>query len=181
MKIYTKKGDTGKTSLLGGTRVSKAHLRIEAYGTIDELNAFLALMGDQEVAVKFVSLIRTVQNNLFTIGSILASDPEKSNFQLPEIKDADLALLEKSIDKMEEELEPLKNFVLPGGHQANSLAHVARTICRRAERRVVELNDHAPVDLMIIRYLNRLSDWLFVLSRYFSHITQTPEVLWTTH
>ncbi|MEZ4774660.1 MAG: cob(I)yrinic acid a,c-diamide adenosyltransferase [Bacteroidia bacterium] len=178
MKIYTKKGDKGETSLLGGTRVSKANLRIEAYGTLDELNAWMGLVGDQAPALEFVSQIRQIQNNLFTIGSILASDPDKSVFKLPEITEADIQLLELSMDKMEESLPPLKNFVLPGGHPANSTAHVARTVCRRAERRVVELDSQSPVAPVIITYLNRLSDWLFVLSRFFSHSTKAPEITW---
>ncbi|MDX2250429.1 MAG: cob(I)yrinic acid a,c-diamide adenosyltransferase [Bacteroidia bacterium] len=178
MKIYTKKGDNGETSLLGGTRVSKAHLRIEAYGTLDELNAWMGMLSDQAPALEFVSQIRAIQNNLFTIGSILANDPEKSVFKLPEIAEADVILLEKSMDKMEEMLPPLKNFVLPGGHSSNSMAHVARTVCRRAERRVVELHAHSPVNPLIISYLNRLSDWLFVLSRFFSSSTQSPEITW---
>ncbi|MEZ4826721.1 MAG: cob(I)yrinic acid a,c-diamide adenosyltransferase [Bacteroidia bacterium] len=178
MKIYTKKGDGGETSLLGGTRVSKANLRIEAYGTVDELNAWMGMVGDQPHALEFTSQIRTIQNHLFSIGSILASDPQKSLFKLPQITEGDVQLLELSMDKMEENLPPLKNFVLPGGHPANSAAHVARTVCRRAERRVVELDSHEPVDPQIITYLNRLSDWLFVLSRFFSHLAKAPEITW---
>ncbi|MEZ4849328.1 MAG: cob(I)yrinic acid a,c-diamide adenosyltransferase [Bacteroidia bacterium] len=178
MKIYTKKGDKGETSLLGGTRVPKYHVRIEAYGTLDELNAHIGMIGDQPVAVEQISLIRNIQDKLFRIGSILASDPEKSHFKLPGISEEDIHLLEKSIDNMEEELPPLKNFVLPGGHLANSYAHLARCVCRRAERRVVELNYQSELDPMIISYLNRLSDWLFVLSRYFSFKTGSREVVW---
>lgn len=179
MKIYTKKGDAGQTSLLGGTQVPKYDLRIEAYGTIDELNAYLGLISDQELAREFISLIRLVQNQLFTIGSHLANDPEKSQFTLPELHDTETDLLEKSIDKMNAQLPELRNFVLPGGHLANSMAHVARCVCRRAERRVVELHAQQPVHPIIIPFLNRLSDWLFVLSRYLSHKSDSPEVIWT--
>jgi len=178
MKIYTKKGDTGKTSLLGGTRVPKYNMRIEAYGTVDELNAYLGLISDQEAALEYRAIIRMIQDRLFTLGSILATDPAKSKVKLPELAIADVEILEKSMDKMEQALPPLKNFVLPGGHSANSLAHVARCVCRRAERRVVELNDQEEVDPLILQYLNRLSDWLFVLSRSFSVETGSVEVLW---
>lgn len=178
MKIYTKKGDEGTTSLLGGTRVSKNDLRIEAYGTVDELNSYLGLLSDQEAAADQIELIRVIQDRLFVIGSQLANDPARSHFKVPTLEAGDVEMLEKSIDEMEKLLSPLTNFVLPGGHQANSLAHVARCICRRAERRVVELNDRAPVDPLNLRYLNRLSDWLFVLSRHVSRITESQEVLW---
>lgn len=178
MKIYTKKGDSGTTALLGGTRVPKYDLRIEAYGTVDELNSYLGLIGDQEPMGEKRELLRKIQDRLFVIGSQLANDPARSKFQVPALAESDVALLEHSIDEMEATLPPLTNFVLPGGHPANSLAHVARCVCRRAERRVVELNEKAPVDPLMLHYLNRLSDWLFVLSRYISHQTQSPEVLW---
>jgi len=178
MKIYTKKGDAGKTSLLGGTRVPKYDLRIEAYGTVDEVNAYLGLIHDQAESREFRPLIQVIQHHMFSIGSLLAVDTEKSNFKLPELKEEDVRLLELSIDKMEKDLPPLKNFILPGGHQANSLTHIARCICRRAERRVVELSDQQEVDPMILQFLNRLSDWLFVLSRHFSHITRSQEMVW---
>ncbi len=178
MKIYTKKGDEGTTSLLGGTRVAKNDLRIEAYGTVDELNAYLGLVADQEAVKDQFELIRQIQNNLFVIGSQLANDPSRSHFKVPSLQREDVEALEHSIDEMEKLLEPLTNFVLPGGHPANSLSHVARCVCRRAERRVVELNDRAPVEPIMLRYLNRLSDWLFVLGRHASRITNTDEVLW---
>ncbi|MEM6805193.1 MAG: cob(I)yrinic acid a,c-diamide adenosyltransferase [Bacteroidota bacterium] len=178
MKIYTKKGDAGKTSLLGGTRVAKYDLRIEAYGTVDELNAYLGLISDEEAAREHIVLIRNIQDKLFTLGSILAADPEKNHFKLPSIEQGDIDLLERSIDVMSEKLPELKNFVLPGGHRANSLAHVARCVCRRAERRVVELSEQAPIDALILTYLNRLSDWLFVLSRSVSAETGSTEILW---
>lgn len=179
MKIYTKKGDEGKTSLLGGTRVPKYDLRIEAYGTLDELNSYLGLIQDQDASRDFRPLIQTIQNKLFTIGSILASDPEKNHFKLPEVYAEDIELLEKSIDQMEADLNPLQNFILPGGHMANSLAHVARCICRRAERRVVELHDSQPVPAVVLQYLNRLSDWLFVFGRYMTHTTRSAERIWS--
>lgn len=180
MKIYTKKGDSGKTSLLGGTRVPKYDLRIEAYGTVDELNAYLGLIGDQEVAREYTVLIRSIQDRLFTLGSILATDPAKNKVKLPQLNEDDVEILEKSMDKMEASLPALKNFVLPGGHQANSLAHIARCVCRRAERRVVELSEQAEIEPLILQYLNRLSDWLFVLSRSFTAETRSVEVLWNT-
>lgn len=178
MKIYTKKGDSGTTSLLGGTRVVKDDLRLEAYGTVDELNANLGLLSDQEAAKEYLSLIREVQNKLFTIGSHLANDAKASHFSLPELKEADITLLEKSIDVLNEELPELKNFVIPGGHAANSVAHVCRTVCRRAERRVAELTHQVEVNPFILTYLNRLSDWLFILARYLSHRTDSREIIW---
>ncbi|MEL6676783.1 MAG: cob(I)yrinic acid a,c-diamide adenosyltransferase [Bacteroidota bacterium] len=179
MKIYTKKGDAGKTSLLGGTRVSKDDLRIEAYGTVDELNAHLGWLGDQEACREHLPLIRVIQEKLFLVGSLLANDPEKSRFKLPELTEEDVFLLEKSIDNMNEALPPLKNFILPGGHPANSGAHLARTVCRRAERRVVTLDALQPLQPEIMTYLNRLSDWLFVLGRVISHEQGAAEIPWT--
>lgn len=178
MKIYTKKGDTGTTSLLGGTRVPKYDLRIEAYGTVDELNSYLGLLADQEVLADQRDFIRHIQNKLFVIGSQLANDATRSHFELPGLDEAEVGHLETSIDAMEALLPPLTNFVLPGGHQANSVAHLARCVCRRAERRVVELNEKAPVDPTMLTYLNRLSDWLFVLSRHASRLTDSDEILW---
>ncbi len=178
MKIYTKKGDQGTTGLLGGTRVPKYDLRIEAYGTVDELNAHMGLLSDQELSREYLSLIREVQAKLFTIGSHLATDPDKANFELPKLHLEDVALLEKSIDHLNESLPPLKNFILPGGHPANSMAHLARTVCRRAERRVTEIHSHSPLDPVILVYLNRLSDWLFVFSRYLSQGAGAREVTW---
>ncbi len=179
MKIYTKKGDTGKTSLLGGTRVPKYDLRIEAYGTVDELNSFLGLLHDQPLLQPaYGALIQQIQSHLFTIGSILANDPEKSKFKLPSITEAAVKQLEDSMDEMEAQLPALKTFILPGGHPANSTAHMARSICRRAERRVVELHDHSPLDPVISAYLNRLSDWCFMLARMASQLAGTEEVPW---
>lgn len=178
MKIYTKKGDTGTTSLLGGTRVPKDDLRLEAYGTVDELNAHLGLLSDQEAAKEYLSLIREVQNKLFTVGSHLANDADKSHFQLPELKPEDITLLEKSIDVLTDELPELKNFILPGGHVANSVAHVCRCVCRRAERRVAALTHEIEIDANILVYLNRLSDWLFVFARYLSQRSGSREIIW---
>lgn len=178
MKIYTKKGDAGTTSLLGGTRVSKYNLRIEAYGTVDELNAHLGLIGDQDIAIEHRGLLKTIQDRLFTLGSILACDPEKNKVKLPQLEEGDISILEKSMDNLSANLPALKNFVLPGGHPANSMAHIARCVCRRAERRVVELNEEAPMDPLILQYLNRLSDWLFILSRSFSAEAGAAENLW---
>lgn len=178
MKVYTKTGDEGTTSLLGGTKVAKNDLRIEAYGTVDELNAYLGLIADQEAADDQKELIRRIQDRLFVVGSQLANDPGRSHFKVPTLNEKDVEALENSIDEMEKLLEPLTNFILPGGHPANSMSHVARCVCRRAERRVVELNERAPVDPLMLKYLNRLSDWLFVLGRHISRITRSPEVLW---
>ncbi|MEM7658797.1 MAG: cob(I)yrinic acid a,c-diamide adenosyltransferase [Bacteroidota bacterium] len=178
MKIYTKKGDAGETGLLGGTRVPKFHLRIEAYGTVDELNAHLGHLHDLSPDLSQASLLREIQSQLFTIGSHLANDPEKSRFELPKIHEPWIGRLEESIDVMNESLPDLTNFVLPGGHPANSVAHVARCVCRRAERRCTELNLQTPLPEALLPYLNRLSDWLFVLSRSISHSKGAPEILW---
>lgn len=177
-KIYTKTGDKGKTSLLGGTRVPKYHVRIEAYGTVDELNASMGMLGEEQVLQSFIPLIREVQNKLFTLGSILANDPEKSHFEIPGIEEADIKSLEDSIDQLNDQLDPLKNFVLPGGHPANAWAHICRTVCRRAERRVVELAEQTELDPKVIRYLNRLSDWLFMVARFASKQSGAEEIIW---
>lgn len=179
MKIYTKKGDDGRTSLLGGSRVPKHHLRIESYGTVDELNSFIGLLRDQPATASYQAQLQTIQDRLFTIGAYLATDDENSKAYRPDLREADVEVLEQSIDEMEKGLPPLKNFVLPGGHPANSLAHVCRTVCRRAERLVVHLNsEDRPVEPIIIAYLNRLSDWFFVLSRHITHTTGSQEVVW---
>jgi cob(I)alamin adenosyltransferase len=178
LKIYTKTGDKGETSLLGGTRVSKAHQRIEAYGTIDELNAYIGLVRDQEVNSKRKELLKEIQDILFTIGSSLAADPQKSNIKKPDILGNDITILEKEIDVMEQQLPALKAFILPGGHTAVSFCHIARTICRRAERKVISLNDADKVDPLIIMYLNRLSDYLFVLGRMMAKELNAEEIIW---
>lgn len=168
MKIYTKKGDTGTTGLIGGTRILKSSLRIEAYGTIDELNSFIGIVRDQQISEEYKKQLIEIQDRLFTIGSSLASDPEKSNMKIPDLHSTDSELLEKWMDAMDTELPEMKNFVLPGGHSTVSFCHVARCICRRAERIIVDLHQHEFVADQIIVYINRLSDYLFVLSRKLS-------------
>lgn len=178
MKIYTKTGDKGKTSLFGGSKVSKAHLRIESYGTIDELNSYVGLVRDQEInAVRKDELVE-IQDRLFTIGSILATEPGNTKVKVPSLSNTDVSFLESRIDEMEETLPPMKSFILPGGHQSVSFCHVARCVCRRAERLVIELNETEPVEATVYQYLNRLSDYLFVLSRKMSTELQADEVPW---
>lgn len=178
MKIYTKTGDKGTTALFGGTRVSKHNLRIEAYGTVDELNAVLGLLADQEANTHRVEELRGIQSYLFTIGSHLAAAPGKKLDYLPALSASAVSDLEKSIDQMDSELEPLKYFILPGGHQAVSFSHLARTVCRRAERRCTALHDLEPIDEHIIVYLNRLSDYLFTLGRMLARELDVKEIPW---
>ncbi|MEX1003036.1 MAG: cob(I)yrinic acid a,c-diamide adenosyltransferase [Crocinitomicaceae bacterium] len=178
MKVYTKKGDLGKTGLIGGTRVEKSNLRIDAYGTVDELNAHMGLLRDFSNSEKFENEILFIQDRLFTMGSWLASDPEKSKMKLPELKEADIERLEHSIDEMEEELPPMKFFVLPGGHPTVSFCHIARCVCRRAERLVVRLHEDYPQNPTLLAFLNRLSDYLFVYSRYLSLKLKVEEKPW---
>jgi len=177
MKVYTKTGDNGTTGLLGGARVSKAHLRIEAYGTVDELNAWLGLLADNSTDAR-KELLMLIQRRLFTVGSELAADPAKPMPNIPHIQAQDITVLEQSIDAQELNLPPLRAFVLPGGHQVASYAHLARTVCRRAERGVVHLSEHEPISELIIPYLNRLSDFLFVLSRTLVHESGGTDVEW---
>lgn len=177
MKIYTKTGDKGMTGLFGGKRLPKDDLRIEAYGTVDELNAFLGTLNTSFSDEIQNNLLNEIQKRLFTIGSNLASDPDKEMIT-PDVKMDDISDLEYAMDNMEEELPPLKNFVLPGGHHAAALAHVCRTICRRAERRVISLNRESTVEPLIIQYLNRLSDYFFMLSRYIVHVNGAEEIAW---
>ncbi len=203
MRIYTKTGDKGSTSLIGGTKVSKSHLRIESYGTVDELNSFIGLLNDQLIVADAHNRARLslsalpavtgpipladihpfllgIQDRLFTIGSSLACDPEKEpKLKIPDLKEEDLTALEKAIDQMDAVLPPMKAFLLPGGHVAVSTAHVARCVCRRAERSCVRLQDEQLyVEPIVIRYLNRLSDYLFMLSRYVGHLLNVPEIPW---
>lgn len=178
MKIYTKKGDDGTTSLLGGTRLNKNNIRIEAYGSIDELNSYMGLLRDQEVNKSRIQLLKDIQSCLFTMGSKLAAEPGKSNFKLPEIGDKDISILESEIDSMEADLPPMKNFILPGGHSSVSIAHICRSVCRRAERQVISLSEHEEVQRIIKVYLNRLSDYLFVLSRKISYELNAEESPW---
>lgn len=165
MKIYTKRGDKGQTSLMGGKRVSKSYLRIEAYGTVDELNAHIGLLCDQGISDHMREDLLKIQNKLFVLGSLLSCEVDPEKFRLRLLQDKDISELERSIDLMENELPVLKNFILPGGHPAVSQCHVARCVCRRAERLVVLLAEKEQVENTIIRYLNRLSDYLFILSR----------------
>ena len=165
MKIYTKTGDSGTTSLLGGARVSKAHVRIEAYGTVDELNSYIGLLGDQLVNDSRKSFLKSIQDRLFTLGAELATEPGKDKIVKPDLYETDIEKLEKAIDEMNDSLAQLKSFVLPGGHQSVSFCHIARCVCRRAERITIALNEDQPVDVLTIKYLNRLSDYLFVLGR----------------
>lgn len=178
MKIYTKTGDQGLTSLIGGTRVPKSSLRIECYGTVDELNSYLGLVRDQEVNAVRRDLLKEIQDRLFTIGASLASDPEKSKMKIPDLHAQDITLLEQEMDRMNEGLPELRVFILPGGHQAVSFAHVARCVCRRAERLVIQLREDSFVADLVVMYLNRLSDFLFVLSRQMAHELQAEEVKW---
>lgn len=178
MKIYTKTGDKGQTSLIGGTRVPKHHIRIEAYGTVDELNSWIGLLRDMTADEHVKTILIEVQDRLFTIGSSLAADPEKSKMKLPELKEEDVTLLEKEIDAMDAVLAPMKSFVLPGGNETVSHCHIARCICRRAERCVIHLTETSPVNEVVIHYLNRLSDYLFTLSRKLSLDLGAVETPW---
>jgi cob(I)alamin adenosyltransferase len=179
IKIYTKTGDKGETSLIGGTRVPKHHIRIEAYGTVDELNSHIGLVRDliTETHAQF-NLLVEVQDRLFTMGSILAADPEKNKMKLPELKESDIEFLEKAIDGMDKVLPPMKHFVLPGGHVTISQTHIARCICRRAERNVLHLHETSPVNDLTFKYLNRLSDYLFTLSRQLALDYKAKETPW---
>ncbi|MGP8214327.1 MAG: cob(I)yrinic acid a,c-diamide adenosyltransferase [Bacteroidia bacterium] len=178
MKIYTKTGDKGQTSLLGGTRVPKHHIRIEAYGTVDELNSWIGLLRDTIADVQVNSILMEVQDRLLTMGSSLASDPVKSKVKIPRFSENDITVLEKEIDKMDMVLPPMKSFVLPGGHQTVSYCHIARCVCRRAERRVIHLVENEQVDELVIKYLNRLSDYLFTLARKLTYDLKASEVPW---
>jgi len=178
MKIYTKTGDQGTTSLFGGTRVSKADLRIDTYGTVDELNSYLGLLRDQAVNDKRKELLIEIQDRLFTIGSILATEPGNTNVKIPSLIESDIMLLESEMDKMDEVLEPMRSFVLPGGHPSVSFGHVARTVCRRAERLTIALHAQEAIDPLVIKYLNRLSDYLFVLCRMMAHELKIEETAW---
>lgn len=178
MKIYTKTGDKGTTSLVGGTRVSKTELRIEAYGTVDELNSYIGLVRDQKVNEHRKDILKEIQDRLFTIGSILASEPEQTKKRIPDLHESDIELLEKEMDSMDVLLEPMRFFILPGGHQSVSFAHLARTVCRRAERIVIRLSEESEVNELIIRYLNRLSDYIFVLCRMMAKELEIEEIAW---
>jgi cob(I)alamin adenosyltransferase len=179
MKIYTKTGDAGETSLFGGRRVSKSNLRIEAYGTIDELNAYMGLLRDQKGNKARQNELKSIQDRLFDIGANLATDERATRKKIPSIIPEDVEVIEKAIDEMELQLTPLKNFILPGGHSSVSLSHVVRTVCRRAERCVVALDEVSHVEENIVQFLNRLSDYLFVLGRLMAKELGVEEVIWT--
>jgi cob(I)alamin adenosyltransferase len=178
MKIYTRTGDKGSTSLIGGTRVPKYHLRIEAYGTVDELNSYIGLIRCQQIDTHAQLILKEIQDRLFTIGSSLAADPERSKMKIPDLHPGDVVLLENEMDAMNAGLPELKHFILPGGNTTVSYCHVARCICRRAERIVVQLASESFVDENMTIYLNRLSDYLFVLARKLNFDAQTEENVW---
>ncbi|WP_316799339.1 cob(I)yrinic acid a,c-diamide adenosyltransferase [Pedobacter frigidisoli] len=178
MKIYTKSGDKGQTSLIGGTRVPKYHLRIETYGTVDELNSYIGLIMSQDIDPHSKQLLKEIQDRLFTVGASLAADPEKSKMKIPDLHDADVELLEQEMDAMNVMLPALKHFVLPGGNTVVSYCHVARCVCRRAERLTTELAENSFVDERVIVYLNRLSDYLFVLARKLTKDFNAEENIW---
>lgn len=181
MKIYTKTGDKGTTALYGGKRLSKGDLKIEAYGTVDELNSYIGLTATFLVEKEYHDLLTDIQSRLFDIGTHLAAETGKQNLTIPEIPESKILLLEQYIDKMNEILPELKFFILPGGSQAAATAHIARTVCRRAERCVVRLSEVDEVQPVLIQYLNRLSDFLFVLARKFAHDASEPEIIWKAH
>ena len=185
MKIYTKTGDAGTTALFGGTRVPKHHIRIESYGTVDELNSYIGLIRDQKIDARSTEILTHIQNKLFTVGAILATPPEKETLKngkerlnIPKISEEEITLLEKEMDTMNDSLPPMTHFVLPGGHPTVSHCHIARCVCRRAERMATLLNEETPVDPRVLKYLNRLSDYLFVLARKLSKDLNANEVKW---
>ncbi|MBM3161059.1 MAG: cob(I)yrinic acid a,c-diamide adenosyltransferase [Bacteroidetes bacterium] len=178
MKIYTKKGDNGTTGLIGGTRVPKNSLRIDAYGTVDELNSYMGVLRDYPIDEKYKKQLIEIQDRLFTVGASLASDPTKAKMKIPNLTNVDVEQLEIWIDKMDMELQPMKFFVLPGGHLVVSFTHVARCVCRRAERIITDLKDKEIVAECVLTYMNRLSDYLFVLSRKLSQDFEVQEQPW---
>lgn len=178
-KLYTKTGDKGQTSLLGGKKVPKSHPRIESYGNVDELNSFIGLLRDhKEVDARIGNQFYWVQEHLFTIGSLLATEKGFSGFELPKISEIEIKQLEVWIDKASDELPELKNFILPGGHEVVSLCHVCRTVCRRAERSIIALAAEEAVDEHIIRFMNRLSDYFFIMARKIAQVLKAPETPW---
>ena len=179
MKIYTKTGDNGTTSLVGGTRISKAELKIESYGTIDELNAWIGVVAEQSINTNRKAILKEIQDRLFTIGSDLASEVEMvQRKQIPDLLEEDIEFLENQIDIMDANLPELRAFILPGGNDAIAFTHVARTVCRRAERLCIRLNEQEKVNPLIIHYLNRLSDYLFILSRKMCAESGIEEIKW---
>ena len=179
-KIYTKTGDKGTTSLIGGTKVPKSDIRIETYGTVDELNSWIGMVNDQLNEESLKTELKEIQDRLFTIGSSLATDAEKSpKMKLPDLHDEDISFLEKKIDEMTAKLPEMKSFILPGGHVAVSSIHIARCVCRRAERLAVTMQEHELfVEEKVIQYLNRLSDYLFTLARFAAQMLGVEEVAW---
>ena len=185
MKVYTKTGDKGTTSLFGGARVPKHHLRIESYGTVDELNSYIGLIRDQDINPFYKTILMEIQDRLFTVGAIMATPPEKEvlkngqqRLNINRISEKDVNLLEDQIDAMDAELPPMTHFVLPGGHSTVSYCHITRCVCRRAERLATHLNEEEPIDEAVLTYLNRLSDYLFVLARKLSHDLNAEEIKW---
>ncbi len=177
MKIYTKTGDSGETSLFSGGRVSKSDLRIKAYGSTDELNSFIGLLAASDINIAHKKILLQIQNKIYNIGSILAVKGE-TTFSVPKIKPENIELLENEIDNLNKELPPLKDFIIPGGNIVTAQCHVCRSVCRRAEREVVELANSEKIDILVIQYLNRLSDYLFVLARKISKDTNAKETIW---
>lgn len=185
MKIYTKTGDKGTTALFGGTRVPKHHLRIEAYGTVDELNSYIGLIRDQDIDETYINSLIRIQNELFTLGAMLATPPEKEvlkngkeRLNIPKVNLSSIEHLENEIDQMNAELPPMTNFILPGGNQTVSFCHVARCVCRRAERLATSLHESESINQDILMYLNRLSDYLFVLARKLTKDLSAKEIPW---
>ncbi|SDB21618.1 cob(I)alamin adenosyltransferase [Flavobacteriaceae bacterium MAR_2010_188] len=185
MKIYTKTGDKGTTALFGGTRVPKHHIRIESYGTVDELNSNIGLVRDQDIDTHHKEFLMEIQDRLFTVGAILATDPKKAilkngeeRLNIPKISNSDIEKLEREMDRMNEDLPTMTHFVLPGGHQTVSFCHITRCVCRRAERLATALYDIEPFQDETLMYLNRLSDYLFVLARKLTHELSAEEVKW---
>ncbi len=185
MKVYTKTGDKGTTALFGGTRVPKHHIRIDSYGTVDELNSYIGLIRDQEINPHYQNVLMDIQDLLFTVGAVLATDPEKATLKngkdrlnIPKISEDNITALEREMDTMDAALPPMTHFVLPGGHQTVSFCHIARCVCRRAERSASALYELEPFDENSLKYLNRLSDYLFVLARKLSNDLQANEIKW---
>ena len=185
MKIYTKTGDDGTTGLFGGTRVSKHHIRINSYGTVDELNSWVGMLRDQGLDDHDSEILLKIQNHLFTMGAMLATDPEKAKLKsgkdrlnIPLLREEDVQMLEGEIDRMNKSLPPMTHFILPGGHPVVSTCHIARTVCRRAERMTSLLHEHEAVDEPVLSYINRLSDYFFVLARKLSAQLKVDEIKW---
>lgn len=185
MKVYTKTGDKGTTALFGGTRVPKHHIRIESYGTVDELNSYVGLLRDQDINEHHKNLLVEIQDRLFVVGAILATAPEKEvlksgkqRLNIMRISEDDIVALENEIDSIDSVLPQMTHFILPGGHSTVSYCHIARCVCRRAERLATQLNEVEPIDELVLKYLNRLSDYLFMLARKLSAELRVNEVKW---